>query len=291
MVQSTFDGQGSVNEYLPDLGENALTKRRKIFIYGHKRVEDVELVMRDAAGSVLPELAEKPVYVNQMFAAIAGRYDVMNRIMTGGQDQSWRRLVVDACNLPRAGHLLDVATGTGDIGFEAMRRRPDVVVTGVDFTHEMLRIGQDKAYRQGLIDVYGSRLRFADADALGLPFEDDTFDAAVSGFMMRNVTNVARAFAEQRRVVRPGGRVVCLEITRPGLPLWRDLFRFYFFRIVPWIGGIVSGQRQAYTYLPQSTAAFPRPAALAGIMESIGLRQVSYRTLMLDTVALHVGTV
>jgi demethylmenaquinone methyltransferase/2-methoxy-6-polyprenyl-1,4-benzoquinol methylase len=109
--------------------------------------------------------------------------------------------------------------------------------------------------------------------------------------MMRNVTNVARAFAEQRRVVRPGGRVVCLEITRPGLPLWRDLFRFYFFRIVPWIGSLVSGQRQAYTYLPQSTVAFPRPAALAGIMESIGLRQVTYRTLMLDTVALHVGTV
>lgn len=248
-------------------------------------------VMGDGAESVLPGLDEKPIYVNQMFATIAGRYDTMNRIMTGGQDQRWRRLVVEACRLPRGGHLLDVATGTGDIGFEAMRLRPDVVVTGVDFTHEMLRVGQDKAYRDGLVDVHGSRLRFADADALSLPFDDDAFDAAVSGFMMRNVTNIARAFAEQRRVVRPGGRVVCLEITRPSLPLWRDLFRFYFFRVVPWIGGTVSGQRRAYTYLPQSTVAFPRPAALQGIMESVGLRQVTYRTLMLDTVALHVGTV
>lgn len=249
------------------------------------------MVTRDAPDSVLPVLAEKPVYVNHMFATIAGRYDMMNRIMTGGQDQHWRQLVVAACDLPPEGHLLDVATGTGDIGFEALRQRPDIAVTGVDFTYEMLQVGQNKAYRAGLIDMYGPRLRLASADALGLPFDDHTFDAAVSGFMMRNVTHVAQAFAEQRRVVRPGGRVVCLEITRPTLPLWRNLFQLYFFRIVPRIGGLVSGQRQAYTYLPQSTVSFPRPAALAGIMESVGLRQVSYRTLMLDTVALHVGTV
>ena len=244
-----------------------------------------------ATPAILPDLEQKPTYVNQMFASIAGRYDVMNRVMTGGQDQRWRRLIVKQCHLPTGGHLLDVATGTGDIGFEAMRLRPDVQVTGVDFTHEMMIIGQRKAYREGLLDVHGSRLRFADGDTLSLPFADATFDAVCSGFLMRNVTDIARAFAEQRRVVKPGGRVVCLEITRPQAPLWRDLFSLYFFRLVPLIGSLLSGQPQAYTYLPHSTLAFPLPQALKGIMESVGLRRVRYQTLMLGTVALHVGEV
>ncbi|MFZ1240070.1 MAG: class I SAM-dependent methyltransferase, partial [Anaerolineae bacterium] len=180
---------------------------------------------------------------------------------------------------------------TGDIGFEAMRLRPDVHVTGVDFTHEMMLVGQRKADREGLLDVHGSRLRFADADTLSLPFPDATFDAVCSGFLMRNVSDIARAFAEQRRVVKPGGRVVCLEITRPQTPLWRDLFGVYFFRLVPLIGSLLSGERQAYTYLPHSTLAFPLPQALKGIMEGVGLRRVRYKVMMLGTVALHVGEV
>lgn len=240
---------------------------------------------------ILPDQVRKSAYVNQMFAAIAGRYDVMNRVMTGGQDQRWRRLIVKECRLPSGGHLLDVATGTGDIGFEAMRLRPDVHVTGVDFTHEMMLVGQRKADREGLLDVHGSRLRFADADTLSLPFPDATFDAVCSGFLMRNVSDIARAFAEQRRVVKPGGRVVCLEITRPQTPLWRDLFGVYFFRLVPLIGSLLSGERQAYTYLPHSTLAFPLPQALKGIMEGVGLRRVRYKVMMLGTVALHVGEV
>ena len=233
--------------------------------------------------SPLPPPEEKPIFVRNMFADAARRYDRMNRLMTLGQDQRWRRLVVDACNLPPGGSLLDVATGTADIALEALRQHPDAFVIGTDFTHEMMRIGQAK-------DKAG-RIPFVEADALRLPFPDDSFDAACSGFLMRNVVDVAAAFAEQRRVVKPGGRVVCLEITRPGLPIWRDLFHLYFFHLVPRISALLSSNKEAYTYLPHSTLQFPRPPQLAEIMESVGLKNVTWRTMMLDTMALHVGEV
>jgi demethylmenaquinone methyltransferase/2-methoxy-6-polyprenyl-1,4-benzoquinol methylase len=123
-----------------------------------------------------------------------------------------------------------------------------------------------------------------------LPFSDNSFDAACSGFMMRNVTDIRAVFAEQARVVRPGGRVVCLEITRSGLPVFSKLFDLYFFWLVPLVGGLISGQREAYTYLPHSTLAFTRLPELARTMESVGLQDVRYRTAMLGTVAIHWGT-
>ncbi len=233
--------------------------------------------------SPLPPPEEKPIFVRHMFADAARRYDRMNRIMTLGQDQRWRRLVVEACHIPLGGRLLDVATGTGDIALEALRQHPDAFVVGADFTREMMRIGQAK-------DPDG-RIPFVEADALRLPFPDDSFDAACSGFLMRNVSDVAAAFAEQRRVVKPGGRVVCLEITRPAAPIWRDIFHFYFFNLVPRISAFLSSNKDAYTYLPHSTLQFPRPPQLAEIMRSVGLKNVTWRTLMLSTVALHVGEV
>jgi demethylmenaquinone methyltransferase/2-methoxy-6-polyprenyl-1,4-benzoquinol methylase len=232
---------------------------------------------------MLPPPEQKAAYVRRMFAATARRYDRMNRLMTFGRDQAWRRLVVAACNLRHGGRLLDIGAGTADISLEAMRLRPDLNVVAADFTHEMMRIGQVK-------DQDG-RLPFVEADALHLPFATDAFDAVCSGFLMRNVTDVAAAFAEQRRVVRPGGRVVCLEITRPGAPLWRDLFRLYFFHFVPRFTALFSSNKGAYSYLPASTLAFPRPAELKAVMETAGLRNIHYRVLMLGTVALHVGEV
>jgi len=217
-----------------------------------------------------------------MFTDIAPRYDLMNRLMTLGRDQVWRRTVVQLCNLPRGGRLLDVATGTGDIGYEALKQDATTRVVGMDLTREMMVRGQGK--------VAGLSFPFAEGDALALPFGDDAFDAATSGFMMRNVTDIRRAFQEQARVVRPGGRVVCLEITLPNTPVFGALFRFYFFKIVPFVGGIITGQRSAYTYLPHSALKFPRPAELASIMTSAGLRDVRYRLAMLGTVAVHWGT-
>jgi demethylmenaquinone methyltransferase/2-methoxy-6-polyprenyl-1,4-benzoquinol methylase len=213
-----------------------------------------------------------------MFAGIAPRYDLMNRLMTFGQDRAWRRAVVRLCALPKGGRLLDVATGTGDIAYEALRADPTARVVGLDLTREMMLYGRSKA-----------SFPFTEADALALPFPDNSFDAACSGFMMRNVTDICAAFAEQARVVRPGGRVVCLEITRPVLPVFHELFDLYFFRLVPFIGGLISGRRDAYTYLPHSTLPFPRPPELARIMESVGLHDVCYQTAMLGTVAFHWG--
>jgi demethylmenaquinone methyltransferase / 2-methoxy-6-polyprenyl-1,4-benzoquinol methylase len=236
---------------------------------------------KDSRG-VLPAPTEKRGYVRGMFAAIAPRYDLMNRLMTLGRDQVWRRRVVQLCALPVGARLLDVATGTGDIGYEALRLRLATRVTGLDLTREMMVRGLHK--RPGL------SFPFTEGDALALPFGDNCFDAACSGFMMRNVVDIEAAFAEQTRVVRPGGRVVCLEIARPELPIFRNFFHFYFFRVVPLIGAIVSGEGRAYAYLPQSTLALPTPPELARIMVQAGLRDVSYQTAMLGTIAIHWGT-
>jgi demethylmenaquinone methyltransferase/2-methoxy-6-polyprenyl-1,4-benzoquinol methylase len=145
----------------------------------------------------------------------------------------------------------------------------------------MMLLGQAKDEKQ--------RIPFTEADAMHLPFPDNAFDAACSGFLMRNVMDIAATFAEQQRVVRPGGRIVCLEITPPATPIWRDLFHLYFHKFVPRVMASFSSNKSAYDYLPASTVAFPRPPELAEIMTSVGISNISYRTLMLGTIALHVG--
>ncbi|MGQ9489907.1 MAG: ubiquinone/menaquinone biosynthesis methyltransferase [Anaerolineae bacterium] len=232
--------------------------------------------------SALPPPSEKRTYVRNMFTAIAPRYDLMNRLMTLGRDQAWRRTVVQLCGLPPGGRLLDVATGTGDIAYEALRQDPALHVVGVDLTREMMLYGREKRP--------GQAFPFVEGDALQLPFGDASFDAACSGFMLRNVLDIRAAFAEQARVVKPGGRVVALEICLPRAPLFSRLFRFYFFNIVPLIGGLISGRRDAYTYLPHSAVPLPPPAELAELMRSVGLRDVRYRLAMLGTISIHWGT-
>jgi demethylmenaquinone methyltransferase/2-methoxy-6-polyprenyl-1,4-benzoquinol methylase len=229
---------------------------------------------------------EKAGYVNSMFARIAGRYDRMNRLMSLGRDLSWRRRAVELAALPPGGRLLDVATGTGDLALLSLERDPSISVVGTDFTIEMLQLGRHKENGR----VGPSRpIDWTGGDALHLPFPAATFDAAVSGFMMRNVADVAGALAEQRRVVRPGGRIVCLEMTHPTLPLWRALYPLLFGRLMPFATGLLSGQPDAYRYLPASVAGFVNADELTAIMESVGLRGVGYQTLMLGTVAIHVG--
>ncbi|RME76227.1 MAG: class I SAM-dependent methyltransferase [Chloroflexi bacterium] len=231
--------------------------------------------------------AEKYTYVNQMFARIAHRYDLMNRVMTVGQDRRWRRLLVRQANLPPGGRLLDIATGTGDIAFEALRQHPDLAqVVGADFTLPMMLVGRQRQQEQ---PHTAGRLSWSAADTLHLPFPDATFDAVASGFLMRNVVSVPQALAEQRRVCKPGGRVLVLEIPRPADTLFGRLFRFYFHQIVPRLGGLISGQPDAYAYLPASAEAFLRPEELQTVMEQVGLKEVRYTMLMFGTVALHVG--
>lgn len=217
-----------------------------------------------------------------MFAEIAGTYDLMNRLMTFGLDQQWRRELLELCELPPHGRLLDVGTGTGDIGYGAMQRHPSVQAYGADFTYEMMAAGKDKAP--------GYELPFTQADTLHLPYPDNTFDAVVCGFLIRNVVAREAAFREQARVTKPGGKVVCLETTPPSNTILGPLFQFYFFNVVPLIGALISQHGEAYSYLPHSTVDFPAPEALKRCMEDAGLRHVFYREYMTGVVAIHVGT-
>ncbi len=242
--------------------------------------------------------ADKRQYVNAMFARIAHRYDVMNRVMTAGQDKRWRKLLIQQAQLPPNGSLLDIATGTGDIAFEALQQHPNLSqVVGADFTLPMMHVGQhrwtqrysDQQNTQILSTGVKDRLSWSGADTLHLPFPNNNFDAVVSGFLMRNVISVSQALSEQVRVCKPGGRVLILEIPRPPDNLLGTMFRLYFHNIVPFLGGLITGQRDAYTYLPASADAFLRPDELKSEMENAGLGQVSYTMLMLNTIALHVG--
>ena len=224
---------------------------------------------------------ERAQYVQGMFARISARYDVMNRLMTGGRDIAWRREVVRLAQLNPNARLLDVATGTGDILIEALRQQPSVLAIGSDFTFEMMVTGKSK---EG-----AGRIAWNTDDALHLPFLDDSFEAVTSGFGVRNFIDREQAFREQLRVVKSGGRVICLEISKPPKNLLRPFFLFFFNKIVPFMGGLISGQRDAYTYLPQSVNEFLTPDELKAIMERAGLREVKYKRLMMSTVAIHVG--
>ncbi len=225
-----------------------------------------------------PERAE---YVQAMFARIAGRYNLMNRVMTFGQDARWRRYVIRQARLPRNGRLLDIATGTGDIAYEGLRQHPGIQSVGGDFTIEMMQVGQRYPERAGL--------QWVGADTLALPFAGDTFDAVTSGFLMRNVIDVPGALSEQLRVTRPGGRVVILESSPPKANPLRPFIRLHLNVIIPMLGRLLTGEVDAYRYLPDSTQRFSTPGALAVAMRDAGFVDVDYRLFMFGTIAVHVG--
>jgi demethylmenaquinone methyltransferase/2-methoxy-6-polyprenyl-1,4-benzoquinol methylase len=218
-----------------------------------------------------------------MFAAISPRYDLMNRLMTGGQDQRWRRLAVAELAVPPDGVVLDVGTGTGDFLPVLVAAAPGARAVGTDFTYAMMAEGRGK------LVGWAGRAAFTAGDALHLPFADDTFDGVINGFVLRNLADLAQAFREMHRVIRPGARVVCLEITWPQTPGFRQAFWFYFSRLVPVVGGLISGQPDAYRYLPASVEHFASPAELKAMMEEAGLRDVRFHLLALGTVTIHVG--
>jgi demethylmenaquinone methyltransferase/2-methoxy-6-polyprenyl-1,4-benzoquinol methylase len=234
--------------------------------------------------SVLPTLDEKAEYVERMFTRIAPGYDRVNRVMTFGLDQRWRRRVVEQVAPPIGGRALDVGTGTGDFLLELAAWTREGIAVGVDFTVPMMTAGRGK-----LAGLEGRRAAFVGGDALRLPFPDNSFDAITTGFVMRNVTDIPQALREMYRVARPGGVMACLEVARPKHALVRLGHRVYFESIVPWIGQILGGDRRAYTYLPQSARAFPSPELLAAMMHEAGWRHVTYRRHSLGAVAIHVG--
>ena len=227
------------------------------------------------------EGSQRAQYVQDMFARIAGRYDLMNRLMTFGQDIRWRRCVIDQAQLPVNGRLLDIATGTGEIALEGMDRVPGLQAVGGDFTIEMMQAGKRIPQRRAI--------HWTGADTLALPFPDATFDAVSSGFLMRNVIDVQKAFAEQMRVTKPGGWVVVLESSPPKENLLRPFILFHLNVIIPALGRFVTGEIEAYRYLPDSTQQFKEPETLAALMGQAGLVDIAFELFMFGTVAIHSG--
>ncbi len=233
--------------------------------------------------------ATKSQRVAAMFSRISRKYDFMNTVMTGGAHKRWRRLTAEMATrgLP-PGPALDVGTGTGDLSFE-LARRPEVSwVVGVDFVAEMLALAQIKEQR-----LPAKRpIVWSLGDALTLPFPDSTFMCATAGFTMRNVADLHRAISEMARVVRPGGRVVVLELTPPEerYHVSRLLARCFSY-LAPLLGYLLAKDREAYTYLPRSVENFPTAGALALLMANAGLKNVDWQLLSMGLVALHVGEV
>jgi demethylmenaquinone methyltransferase/2-methoxy-6-polyprenyl-1,4-benzoquinol methylase len=223
----------------------------------------------------------QPERVRAMFDRISPSYDRMNRLMSAGRDGRWRALGVRASGVQPGDRALDVCCGTGDFAIELRRAiGPAGHVVGLDFAPEMLAVARRKC----------PAVEWVQGDALALPFGDGEFAAACVGFGVRNLSDAERGFAEMARVVRPGGRVVCLEMSTPPAPI-RPLSQVWTDRGVPVLGRLVAGDADAYRYLPASVHRFPPAPELAAIMEQAGLIDVSFRRLMLGVVALHVGTV
>jgi demethylmenaquinone methyltransferase/2-methoxy-6-polyprenyl-1,4-benzoquinol methylase len=219
--------------------------------------------------------------VRNMFDAIAGRYDLMNRVMTLGQDQKWRRFVVESIGDPGHGRVLDLATGTGDIAALVRRLHPEAMVIGTDFSRNMLK---------------EAKRRFPDAaiswqacDANRLPFADEVFEAVTFGYLLRNVDDSLAVLREVRRVLRPGGRVVCLDTTPPARNVLYPFVRLYLRFGIPLLGRLIASDEAAYSYLTGSTMDFHSAEALAGLFAQAGFADVGYKKFMLGTIGVHWG--
>lgn len=241
-----------------------------------------------------PGSAEKETYVRTLFDRIADRYDLMNLVMTGGMVKFWHRAFRRYTGLGPGGRVLDVACGTGDLSLvTADQVAPDGRVIGVDFSEQMLAVGRRRIARSR----HAGRIDLRQGDALNLPFADDTFDCATIGFALRNVKDISLCLTEMTRVVRPGGRVVSLEISKPPNPVVRGPFYLYFYHVVPLIDRLVLGLGRGgaagvrpYTYLPHSLTDFPDQKGLCRLFTQAGLADAGYRGLAGGVVSIHYGT-
>ena len=224
--------------------------------------------------------------VREMFATIAARYDLLNHLLSGNIDKRWRRLVAKSLSATlsnREARILDVACGTGDLSL-TLCENGQARIVGIDFCRPMLDIAAAKAIKSG------SLVPFVEGDALDLPFDDCSFEAATIAFGLRNLASVEAGFKELLRILKPGGRVAVLEFSKPKALVLRSLFKVYFTKVLPLFGGLISGSKSAYQYLPDSVARFPDQNALASIMAEAGFAEISFQNLTGGIAALHLGT-
>jgi len=226
--------------------------------------------------------AAKAAYVRSMFGRIVARYDLVNRLMTAGQDVRWRRIAARMVK-PQGRLALDVGSGTSDFAFELVNHGARAVV-GIDFCAPMLSAAKIKIAQRN----EGKRIFLAAADAMSLPFADSTFGCVVNAFVLRNVGDLKATLIELCRVLEPGGHLVCLELTHAP-PRVEALFSFYFNRMMPRLGAMVTGQGDAYRYLAGSLEGHPDADALASMMTDAGFANVSYVRLGLGAIAIHLG--
>lgn len=224
---------------------------------------------------------EHATNVRSMFTRIAARYDLLNRLMTFGQDRRWRRAAIQALRLRQEERLLDVGAGTGDLAFEALRQQENLSVVACDFTAAMLAIGQLRDEEQ--------RIQWIIADAHALPFATGSFDAAVSGFLLRNVSDLDHTLAEQARVLNGHGRIASLDTTPPSSNLLRPFMNIYFRWIIPALGRWLAGDVGAYRYLPETTRTFMPAQTLSKRFMANGFTRVQYKRKMFGTIAIHWG--
>ena len=217
----------------------------------------------------------------ELFTSIARQYDTINHLMTGWQDIRWRRAAVKQLRLPPGGTLLDIGSGNGQIIQEATRQYPDCQCIAADLTQAMMIIGKE---RIGALNAF-----WTTADSAFLPYPNDSFNGVISGFLVRNLRDIHQGLIEQYRVLKPGGRITILDTTKPPKHILAPLIRFYMTKVIPAIGGLLTGYREAYTYLNDSTVGFLRAEELAAYLAAVGFKKVAYQQFTFGMITVHWG--
>lgn len=231
------------------------------------------------------KLSEKGQGIRDMFDAIAPRYDLLNRLLSLGIDRRWRTFAVSQLQMPEGGKVLDVATGTGDVALEVARQSPaSLTIVGADITQGMLRIGREKV----AASAFPQRITLVNAPCEALPFAEGLFDGVTIAFGIRNVVDRPAGLSEMCRVLKPGGRAVILEFSNPQSQLFKKIYYFYFRKVLPWVGGLIS-KRSAYEYLPDSVLEFPDQESFKGLMRDAGFGDVVHFDLTFGIATAYVG--
>ena len=234
----------------------------------------------------MEELNKKSDNVAAMFNSIAAKYDFLNHFLSLGIDKLWRRRLVKQLAKSNPRQVLDIATGTGDLAIQLAKHHKSVSITGVDISENMLSIGREKILKRKL----EGRINLKQANSMSLPFADSEFDAAMVAFGVRNFEDLSKGITEIHRVLKAGGNLYVLEFSIPSRFPMRNLYRFYFRKVLPFVGGIVSGSKSAYTYLPESVFAFPEKEKFVEIMANAGFKNCSYKRLTFGVASIYIGS-